>query len=70
MRFAAFAYFCASINEMKITRAIPEDVAALNRLVNSAYRGEDSKKGWTTEAAANIRGIPVGLLFHAHCYKR
>ncbi|MEP6684492.1 MAG: GNAT family N-acetyltransferase [Parafilimonas sp.] len=26
------------------------DIAALNILVNSAYRGEASKKGWTTEA--------------------
>jgi ribosomal protein S18 acetylase RimI-like enzyme len=26
------------------------DIAALNTLVNSAYRGESSKKGWTTEA--------------------
>ncbi len=26
------------------------DVAALDRLINSAYRGEGSKRGWTTEA--------------------
>ena len=26
------------------------DIPALNRLVNSAYRGDSSKKGWTTEA--------------------
>lgn len=26
------------------------DIAALNILVNSAYRGEASKQGWTTEA--------------------
>jgi ribosomal protein S18 acetylase RimI-like enzyme len=35
---------------MKITRANLEDVKELNKLVNSAYRGEESKKGWTTEA--------------------
>ena len=35
---------------MKINRATPEDVKALNSLVNSAYRGEESKNGWTTEA--------------------
>lgn len=35
---------------MKITKATLEDVKELNRLVNSAYRGEESKKGWTTEA--------------------
>ncbi|TKB96539.1 GNAT family N-acetyltransferase [Pedobacter cryotolerans] len=35
---------------MKITKATLEDVKELNKLVNSAYRGEESKKGWTTEA--------------------
>lgn len=33
-----------------ITIASIEDVQALNDLVNSAYRGESSKKGWTYEA--------------------
>jgi len=33
-----------------IVKAGLEDAAELNRLVNSAYRGESSKKGWTTEA--------------------
>ena len=33
-----------------IQRAVPGDVSALNTLVNSAYRGESSKQGWTTEA--------------------
>jgi ribosomal protein S18 acetylase RimI-like enzyme len=33
-----------------ITKATIEDVSALNKLINSAYRGESSKKGWTTEA--------------------
>jgi ribosomal protein S18 acetylase RimI-like enzyme len=36
--------------EPTIKKATLEDVSALNRLVNSAYRGESSKKGWTTEA--------------------
>jgi len=35
---------------MKIERADINDIAELNVLVNSAYRGESSKKGWTTEA--------------------
>ena len=35
---------------MIITRANLEDIKELNKLVNSAYRGEESKKGWTTEA--------------------
>jgi ribosomal protein S18 acetylase RimI-like enzyme len=33
-----------------ITKATLADVSALNKLINSAYRGESSKKGWTTEA--------------------
>jgi ribosomal protein S18 acetylase RimI-like enzyme len=33
-----------------ITQATIEDVSSLNKLINSAYRGESSKKGWTTEA--------------------
>ena len=33
-----------------ITKAVLKDVSELNKLVNSAYRGDLSKKGWTTEA--------------------
>jgi ribosomal protein S18 acetylase RimI-like enzyme len=33
-----------------ITKSTIEDVSLLNTLINSAYRGESSKKGWTTEA--------------------
>ena len=33
-----------------ITKSNLADVTALNLLINSAYRGESSKKGWTTEA--------------------
>ena len=35
---------------MVIISSTSIDVPALVRLVNSAYRGEGSKKGWTTEA--------------------
>ncbi|MFI5131886.1 MAG: GNAT family N-acetyltransferase, partial [Chitinophagales bacterium] len=35
---------------MPIQTATPDDIPALERLLNSAYRGEDSKNGWTTEA--------------------
>jgi len=35
---------------MPISKANLQDVPELNVLVNSAYRGETSKKGWTTEA--------------------
>jgi len=35
---------------MPVIQAQKEDVPQLNVLVNSAYRGETSKKGWTTEA--------------------
>jgi ribosomal protein S18 acetylase RimI-like enzyme len=33
-----------------IKKATPDDVEVLNELVNSAYRGDSSRKGWTTEA--------------------
>lgn len=33
-----------------ITKATIADIPALNLLINSAYRGETSKQGWTTEA--------------------
>ncbi len=33
-----------------ITKATLQDIPALTALINSAYRGESSKKGWTTEA--------------------
>ncbi|MFZ4058953.1 MAG: GNAT family N-acetyltransferase [Ferruginibacter sp.] len=33
-----------------ISAATINDVKALNQLVNSAYRGDSSRKGWTTEA--------------------
>lgn len=33
-----------------ITAAILKDVLELEKLINSAYRGETSKLGWTTEA--------------------
>jgi ribosomal protein S18 acetylase RimI-like enzyme len=35
---------------MSISAATLQDVPALETLVNSGYRGEASKKGWTTEA--------------------
>ena len=41
-----------------VSVATPEDIPVLLELVNSAYRGEPSRKGWTTEAdliAGDIR---------------
>lgn len=35
---------------MAISKATLADIPELNVLVNSAYRGDSSKKGWTTEA--------------------
>ncbi|MEO5592486.1 MAG: GNAT family N-acetyltransferase [Chitinophagaceae bacterium] len=35
---------------INISVAGPADVTSLNTLINGAYRGEGSKKGWTTEA--------------------
>jgi ribosomal protein S18 acetylase RimI-like enzyme len=39
-----------SIQSITLNTATENDIAALEVLVNSAYRGESSKKGWTTEA--------------------
>ena len=35
---------------VKISVVTETDIPALDKLVNSAYRGDSSKKGWTTEA--------------------
>ncbi|MCC6462242.1 MAG: GNAT family N-acetyltransferase [Saprospiraceae bacterium] len=35
---------------LNISTANPGDIPALLPMINSAYRGESSKKGWTTEA--------------------
>jgi len=37
-------------NTLNITPLEIENIPELTRLINSAYRGESSKKGWTTEA--------------------
>ncbi len=37
-------------HSLTITPLVNNDIAKLVHLVNSAYRGESSKKGWTTEA--------------------
>ena len=37
-------------NQLTIHHATQSDTAALAALVNSAFRGESSKQGWTTEA--------------------
>lgn len=36
--------------QLQIIKAVAGDANELSRLVNSAYRGEGSKAGWTTEA--------------------
>jgi ribosomal protein S18 acetylase RimI-like enzyme len=42
--------FVTMTDDLIITVAEKKDVPSLVKLVNSAYRGESSKKGWTTEA--------------------
>lgn len=37
-------------DELRYSVATAADVAAVTALVNSAYRGESSRRGWTTEA--------------------
>jgi len=39
-----------SDSHLNFRRAAPADVEAIVALVNSAYRGESSRAGWTTEA--------------------
>jgi len=39
-----------SDSQLSFRRAAPADVDAIVALVNSAYRGESSRAGWTTEA--------------------
>jgi|GEM_PF-28369 len=39
-----------SMSTAQILPAVEEDIARLNQLVNSAYRGDFSRRGWTTEA--------------------
>lgn len=38
------------MTELTIRDAVPSDIPALHALVESAYRGEASRAGWTTEA--------------------
>lgn len=38
------------MTQIKILKAEQSDLDAIAKLVNSAYRGEHAKKGWTTEA--------------------
>jgi ribosomal protein S18 acetylase RimI-like enzyme len=38
------------MSQLSFRRATVEDAQAITDLVNSAYRGETSKQGWTTEA--------------------
>lgn len=38
------------MNDVTISPATEQDISALNTLVNSAYRGDSSRRGWTTEA--------------------
>lgn len=57
--------------------AVPADASAINDLVNSVYRGENAKKGWTTEAdfiggiritpekVEEIIGRPGNVIFNA-----
>jgi ribosomal protein S18 acetylase RimI-like enzyme len=49
---------------MPVTKADEKDIPALVALLNSAYRGAASKKGWTTEAdmiSGEIRTDPQTL---------
>jgi GNAT superfamily N-acetyltransferase len=53
-----------SQTQLDIRSATPADAGTLVRLIASAYRGEESRKGWTTEAdlVADPRIDEAGLL--------
>lgn len=53
-----------STSPLTVRKATPADIPALLALVKSAYRGEDSRQGWTTEAdfVADERIDEAGLL--------
>lgn len=50
----AWNYCCAlslrPMTDSAISPATEQDIPNLNTLVNSAYRGDSSRRGWTTEA--------------------
>ena len=50
--------------DINISKVTATDITELVQLVNSAYRGESSKKGWTTEAdlLEGVRTDPNTLL--------
>jgi ribosomal protein S18 acetylase RimI-like enzyme len=50
---------------MKISEASDKDIIEICALVNSAYRGETSRKGWTTEADL-LDGIRVDKTTLSH----
>lgn len=50
MKAAAVAADTKEMTDITFKTAHPEDSQKISDLVNSAYRGEDSKQGWTTEA--------------------
>ena len=39
---------CWAMTETAIREAVPADIPALHALIQSAYRGETSRAGWTT----------------------
>jgi ribosomal protein S18 acetylase RimI-like enzyme len=46
-----FLQLFSKMNPLQIAIADKVDVTAITNLLNTAYRGESSKQGWTTEAA-------------------
>ena len=56
-------------NVFKIIPASLTDITSLVKLVNSAYRGENSKKGWTTEADL-LGGIRINEITLASIFSK
>jgi ribosomal protein S18 acetylase RimI-like enzyme len=48
--FLAGALICNMVEKISIAAATEKHIPQITALVNAAYRGDTSKKGWTTEA--------------------
>src|SRR4029077_18318191 len=65
LKFGILLQICTMFNDPTISIATANDIPGLLALVNSAYRGEAAKKGWTHEAdliAGEVRTDEASIL--------
>ena len=58
--FNSFVFPLRKLSLMEIVKATISDVPEIGKLVNKAYRGDTSRKGWTTEADL-LDGIRIDI---------